>query len=52
MRDPDEEEEALFAAAMADVQVIAQTRLPPAPVYREPVPLSQRPSTSLTPTSS
>lgn len=41
VRDPDEDD-ALFAEAMAGVQVLAQTRLPPAPVYREPVPLSER----------
>ena len=38
-REPDEDE--LFAEAMAGVQVLAQTRLPPAPVYHEPVPLSE-----------
>lgn len=41
LRDSDEDD-LLFAEAMADVQVIAQTRLPPAPVYREPIPLSER----------
>ena len=41
MRDPDEDD-ALFAEAMADVQVIAQTRRPPEPVYHEPIPFSER----------
>jgi DNA-nicking Smr family endonuclease len=40
-REPDEDE-ALFAEAVAGVQPLAQTRRPPAPVYREPVPLSER----------
>jgi DNA-nicking Smr family endonuclease len=41
MRDPDEDE-LLFSEAMADVQVIAQTRRPPEPVYHEPIPFSER----------
>ena len=41
VRDPDEDD-ALFAEAMAGVQVISQTIRPLAPVYREPIPLSER----------
>ncbi len=40
-REPDEDER-LFAEAVADVAPLAQTRRPPAPVYREPVPMSER----------
>jgi DNA-nicking Smr family endonuclease len=40
-RDPDDELE-LFAEAVAGVVPLAQTRLPPSPVYREPTPLSER----------
>ena len=40
-REPDEDE-ALFREAVAGVARLAQTRRPPAPVYRDPVPLSQR----------
>src|SRR5258705_6638025 len=41
VRDPDEDD-ALFAEAMAGVQVISQTIRPLAPVYREPIPFSER----------
>jgi len=37
-----DEDEALFAEAVAGVVPLAQTRLAPTPVYREPVPLSVR----------
>jgi DNA-nicking Smr family endonuclease len=40
-RDRDEDE-ALFAEAVAGVSPLPQTRRAPAPVYREPVPLSER----------
>jgi len=40
-REPDDDE-ALFAAAVAGVAKLAQTRRPPAPVFHEPVPLSER----------
>jgi len=40
-RDPDEDD-ALFAAAVAGVVPLEQTRLAPTPVYRDPVPLSER----------
>ena len=40
-REPDEDE-ALFAEAVAGVAPLVQTRRPPAPVYREPIPLSER----------
>ena len=40
VRDPDEDD-VLFAEAMAGVQVISQTIRPLAPVYREPIPLSE-----------
>lgn len=37
-----DEDEALFAEAVAGVAPLPQTRRPPAPVYREPIPLSER----------
>jgi len=40
-REPDEDE-ALFAEAVAGVAPLAQTRLPPSPVWRDPLPLSER----------
>jgi DNA-nicking Smr family endonuclease len=40
-REPDDDA-ALFAEAVAGVAPLAQTRLPPTPVYREPTPLSER----------
>jgi DNA-nicking Smr family endonuclease len=40
-REPDEDE-ALFAEAVAGVAPFEQTRRPPAPIYREPTPLSER----------
>lgn len=40
-REPDDDE-ALFAEAVAGVAPLAQTRLPPTPVFREPIPLSER----------
>ena len=39
--EPDDDE-ALFEAAVAGVARLTQTRRPPAPVYRDPVPLSER----------
>ena len=41
MREP-EDDDALFAEAVAGVAPLAQTRLPPTPSYREPIPLSER----------
>jgi DNA-nicking Smr family endonuclease len=40
-REPDDDE-ALFAEAVTGVAPLAQTHRPPAPVYREPIPLSER----------
>ncbi|MFI5315279.1 MAG: Smr/MutS family protein [Myxococcota bacterium] len=40
-REPDEDER-LFAEAVAGVSPLTQNRRPPAPVYREPTPLSER----------
>jgi DNA-nicking Smr family endonuclease len=36
------EDDALFAEAVAGVAPLSQTRLPPSPVWREPLPLSER----------